>query len=112
MIARGLPDNFSGRPMKLSKEDVLKIADLARLELSEAEVEKYATQLSSILDYVENLNKLNVEGIEPTAHAILVPTPYREDQVIQDTTLEKSLSNAPGAGGREDDFFKVPKVLV
>lgn len=112
MVARFSPDDFSGRIMKLSKEDVLRIADLARLELSETEVEKYSTQLSSILDYVENLDKLNVEGIEPTAHAVLVPTPYREDQVLQDTTLEKSLSNAPGTHGREGDFFKVPKVLV
>lgn len=94
--------------MKLSKEEVLKIATLARLELSASEVEKYSHQLSSILEYVEKLNQLNIEGIEPTAHAVLVPTPFREDRVAQDETMEKSLQNAPD---REETFFKVPKVL-
>lgn len=95
--------------MKLTHEQVLKIADLARLELSEAEVEKYAEQLSAILDHVESLNKLNVDGIEPTAHAVSVPTPLREDVARQDETLEKSLGNAPDCEG---PFFKVPKVIA
>ena len=95
--------------MKLSRDEVLKIAHLARLELRPGEAETYTTQLSSILDYVEKLNRLKVEGIEPTAHAILVPTPFRPDEAHPDGTREKSLSNAPG---REDDFFKVPKVLT
>lgn len=95
--------------MKFTREEVLKIADLARLELSETEVETYAAQLSSILDYVENLNRLDTKGIGPTAHAVLVPTPFRADEVVQNHTLGKSLENAPD---REDDFFKVPKVLA
>lgn len=98
--------------MKLTKEDVLKIANLARLELNAQEVEMFRTQLSGILDYMEKLNALNVDGIEPTAHAVEVPTPFREDAVFavsEDTTREKSLQNAPD---REDDFFKVPKVLA
>jgi len=94
--------------MKLSKDEVLKIANLARLELSAPEVEKYGDQLSAILDYVETLNKLDVSGIEPTAHAVMVPTPFRADVVKADTTREKSLLNAPD---REDTFFKVPKVI-
>lgn len=95
--------------MKLTKEDVLKIANLARLELNAQEVEMFRTQLSGILDYMEKLNTLNVDGIEPTAHAVEVPTPFREDAVSEDTTREKSLQNSPD---REDDFFKVPKVLA
>lgn len=95
--------------MKLSKEEVLKIANLARLELSSDETEKYATQLSSILDYVEKLNELDVKDIEPTAHAVSVSTPFRKDEVVIDETREKSLQNAPD---REDDFFKVPKVIT
>lgn len=94
--------------MSLTKDDVLKIARLARLELSGEEEERYATQLSAILDYVETLNQLNVEGIEPTAHAVMVPTPFREDEVVSEVMLEKSLANAPD---REETFFKVPKVL-
>lgn len=94
--------------MSLTKEQVLKIADLARLDLSEAEVEKYGSQLSSILKYVETLNQLDVSSIEPTAHAVSVATPFREDVAVQDDTLEKSLRNAPD---QEVPFFKVPKVL-
>jgi aspartyl-tRNA(Asn)/glutamyl-tRNA(Gln) amidotransferase subunit C len=94
--------------MKLSKEEVLKIANLARLDLSAAEVEKYGDQLSAILDYVEMLNKLDVSGIEPTAHAVMVPTPFRADLPVPDATREKSLANAPD---REGTFFKVPKVI-
>jgi aspartyl-tRNA(Asn)/glutamyl-tRNA(Gln) amidotransferase subunit C len=94
--------------MKLSKDEVLKIADLARLELSPAEVETYGDQLSAILDYVEALNKLDVKDIEPTAHAVLVPAPFRADEVVPDAAREKSLANAPD---REDTFFKVPKVI-
>lgn len=95
--------------MKLSPQEVLKIANLARLQLSAEEVDRYGGQLSAILDYIEKLKSLNVEGIEPTAHAMLVPTPFREDVVVQDKTLEKSLKNSPDWEG---PFFKVPKVLA
>ena len=74
-------------------------------------MERYSTQLSSILDYIEKLNRLNVDGIEPTAHAVLVPTPFRSDEAVQNQTREQSLSNAPAPEGREGDFFKVPKVI-
>lgn len=94
--------------MKLSNDEVLKIANLARLELSADEVERYGGQLSAILDYVETLNKLDVTGIEPMAHAVMVPTPFRADDMKVDTTREKSLANAPD---REETFFKVPKVI-
>ena len=95
--------------MALTKDEVLKIARLARLELSPDEVQTYGTQLSAILEYVEKLKKLNVEGIEPTAHAMLVPTPFREDEAAKDGSFEKSLVNAPD---REGNFFKVPKVIA
>ena len=100
--------------MKLTHQEVLKIADLARLELSPDEVEKYSTQLSAILNYVEKLNLLDVKNIEPTAHAVMVPTPLRPDvgtdpALAGSPLLENSLANAPD---REDSFFKVPKVLA
>jgi aspartyl-tRNA(Asn)/glutamyl-tRNA(Gln) amidotransferase subunit C len=94
--------------MKLSREEVLKIANLARLNLTDAEVEKYTKELSSILDYVEKLNTLDVSAIEPTAHAVFIPTPFRDDEMVADTTREGSLQNAPD---REGDFFKVPRVI-
>ncbi len=95
--------------MKLTREEVLKIAHLARLELTPAEVEKYTDQLSAILKHVEKLNSLNVEGIEPTAHAVLVPTPFRADEVVAGETHDASLANAPD---RDGPFFKVPKVIA
>ena len=95
--------------MPVSKEEVLKITHLARLEFSAAEIEKQTTQLSAILDYVRKLNELKIEGVEPTAHAVLVPTPFRADEVVQNQSQQKSLKNAPD---REGDFFKVPRVIT
>lgn len=95
--------------MKLTHEEVKKIARLARLQLTEADLEKYATQLSAVLSYIERLNQLDTANIEPTAHAFLVPTPFREDKVKPYTEQELSLQNAPD---REGPFFKVPKVIA
>ncbi len=86
--------------MAISKEEVLKIAYLARLELSSTEIEKYVTQLSAILEYIQKLDELKIEGIEPTAHAISVSTPFREDERIDDRS------------DRERKFFKVPRVIT
>ena len=94
--------------MKITGQEVEKIALLARLELSEAEKERYARELSEIISYVERLNELDLTRIEPTAHAVFVPTPLREDRVVPDSTKEESLAAAPD---REDDFFRVPKVI-
>ena len=81
---------------------------MLRLELSPAEVEKYAGQLSAILDYVGQLNKLDVSKIEPTAHAVSVPTPFREDEAVPSQGLEEALAAAPD---RDGGFFRVPKVI-
>lgn len=94
--------------MKLSPEEVRKIAELARLEIDPVEIEKYSTQLSNILNFVEKLNELDVSGIEPTAHAISVPTPMRNDEPAEFKNQEEVLSQAPDREGR---FFKVPKVI-
>ncbi len=94
--------------MALSKDEVLKIARLARLELSEREVERYGSQLSAILEHVEALKSLDVSKVEPTAHAVAVPTPFRADEVVEAGTLEACLKNAPA---HEGPFFKVPKVI-
>lgn len=94
--------------MPLTPEQVKKIAELARLDLSTAEIEKYANQLSAILDYVARLNELDVSAIEPTAHAVSVPTPFRKDAVVPFAAQGEALSGAPD---REGDFFRVPKVI-
>ncbi|MBI2982496.1 MAG: Asp-tRNA(Asn)/Glu-tRNA(Gln) amidotransferase subunit GatC [Deltaproteobacteria bacterium] len=94
--------------MKLSPEEVRKISELARLEMNPAEIEKYSAQLSNILSFVERLNELDVSGIEPTAHAISVPTPMQSDEPAEFKNQEEVLSQVPDREGR---FFKVPKVI-
>ena len=94
--------------MKISKKEVLDTAELARLEFKESELEKFTEQLGNILEYIEDLNELDTEGIEPTSHGVEIPTPLREDKVVQLITTDEALRNAPE---REEDFFVVPKVI-
>lgn len=93
---------------RIDETQVRKVAKLARLELSNAEVEEFAGQLSAILDYVERMNKLNTEGVEPLAHCLPINNVFREDIVKESLGTEKTLANAPQ---RDGAFFKVPKIL-
>jgi len=94
--------------VKITRETVLHVAGLARLSLSEEEVDTYARQLNAILEYMDQLNALDTAGIEPTEHVIPLETPFREDRATPSLDLEKSLRNAPDRSG---SFFKVPKIL-
>ena len=93
---------------KIDKSQVKKVAKLARLELSEAEIEEFAGQLNAIIDYVERMNKLNTEGVEPMAHCLPVSNVFRDDVIKESLGTEKTLANAPQ---RDEAFFKVPKIL-
>jgi aspartyl-tRNA(Asn)/glutamyl-tRNA(Gln) amidotransferase subunit C len=93
---------------KIDKSQVKKVAKLARLELSEAEIEEFAGQLNAIIDYVERMNKLNTEGVEPMAHCLPVNNVFRDDVIKESLGTEKTLVNAPQSDG---PFFKVPKIL-
>ena len=93
---------------KIDKSQVKKVAKLARLELSEAEIEEFAGQLNAIIDYVERMNKLNTEGAEPMAHCLPVSNVFRDDVIKESLGTEKTLANAPQSDG---PFFKVPKIL-
>jgi len=93
---------------KIDKSQVKKVAKLARLELSEAEIEEFAGQLNAIIDYVERMNKLNTEGVEPMAHCLPVSNVFRDDVIKESLGTEKTLANAPQSDG---PFFKVPKIL-
>lgn len=93
---------------KIDKAEVRKVAKLARLELSEVEVEEFASQLSAILDYVEKMNELDTTNVEPLAHCLPVNNVFREDSVKESLGTEKTLANAPQ---RDGEFFKVPKIL-
>jgi len=67
----------------LSKEEVKHIAKLARLGLTDAEIEKFQKELSAILDYVEKLKEVDISGVEPTSHSVLVENIMRKDEVLK-----------------------------
>jgi aspartyl-tRNA(Asn)/glutamyl-tRNA(Gln) amidotransferase subunit C len=92
----------------IDREQVHKVALLARLELTPEEEEQFTTQLGSILDYVEQLNELDVTDVPPTTRAIDVSNITRKDDLQPYTDREAILSSAPQ---QEGDFFKVPKIL-
>lgn len=91
-----------------TRNDVLRVAELARLELSDDEAERMTASIVQILDHVEALQALDTEGIVPTAHAIPLATPMRPDVAEPGIDPERALANAPR---REGDAFAVPKVL-
>jgi aspartyl-tRNA(Asn)/glutamyl-tRNA(Gln) amidotransferase subunit C len=96
--------------MKITRKDVEYVAKLARLELSEQEKERYAGQLESILGYIDKLNALDTTNVPPTSHVMNLKNVWREDEFkpCPDATREALLAIAPE---REDDFFKVKKVI-
>ncbi len=93
---------------KIDQAQVRKVAKLSRLELTEAEVEEFTGQLSAILDYVEKMNELDTDNIEPLAHCLPISNVFRQDRVKESLGTEKTLGNAPQ---RDGEFFKVPKIL-
>ena len=92
----------------LTRDDVLRVATLARLELSDDEAERMAAELAQILEHVAALQALDTEGTVPTAHAIPLATPLRPDTPDPGLDVDLALSNAPR---REGDAFAVPKVI-
>jgi aspartyl-tRNA(Asn)/glutamyl-tRNA(Gln) amidotransferase subunit C len=94
--------------MSLSAEEVRKVADLARLELSEADVETMARQLSAIVDYINQLQLVNTDGIEPLAHALDLHDVFRNDVPDKSLSEDEALANAPA---RKDNFYSVPAVF-
>jgi len=94
--------------MPISKQDVEKVAKLARLEVTAAEKEAFAKQLSQILTHVKKLSQYDTKGIEPTTTVTGQVNVFREDIVRPSLPTDKALANAPE---READGFCVPKIL-
>jgi aspartyl-tRNA(Asn)/glutamyl-tRNA(Gln) amidotransferase subunit C len=94
--------------MALTRDEVLHVATLARLSLDPAEIELFTRQLNDILAYVEKLQELDTEGIEPLAHVIPVFNVFREDEVTTGLDRDQALDNAPA---REAGAFLVPKII-
>jgi aspartyl-tRNA(Asn)/glutamyl-tRNA(Gln) amidotransferase subunit C len=96
-------------PASLSREDVLRIAELARLDLTADEVELFTRQLAGILDYVEQIRALDTSGVAPTSHVMNEPA-EREDVPVAALDRSAALANAPDAAS-EAGLFKVPRVM-
>jgi aspartyl-tRNA(Asn)/glutamyl-tRNA(Gln) amidotransferase subunit C len=94
--------------MNLAREEVQRVAMLARLRLTPEEEERLTAQLDNILHYVGKLNELDTSGIEPFAHAVDMTIPMREDVVTNEPNAELLLANAPA---QENSFFQVPKII-
>ena len=92
----------------ISKKEVEYVAKLAKIEISEKEKEFLGEQLSKILDYIDKLKELNVEGIEPMREVGESKDVLREDKARASGAKEDILNNAPL---REGDYFKIPKVI-
>jgi aspartyl-tRNA(Asn)/glutamyl-tRNA(Gln) amidotransferase subunit C len=91
--------------MAISREEVLHVAKLAHLDLTEDEVEKFSEQLSAILDAVSKVSELDLSEVPPTSHPLDLVNVWREDEPRPSLSLDDVFANAPD---REDDFFRVP----
>jgi aspartyl-tRNA(Asn)/glutamyl-tRNA(Gln) amidotransferase subunit C len=89
-------------------EQVRKVARLARLELSDADLTRMTEQLTNILNYVDQLTELNTDGVEPMAHPLPVQNVFRDDEPRPSLPVDEALKNAPTRLG---NFFGVPAVL-
>lgn len=94
--------------MAITLDDARWIAHLARLELSQAELQTMARQLSGILDYVQQLNNLNTDGVEPLAHPLPILNVFRPDEPAPSLPVDEALANAPKRSG---PFYGVPAVF-
>jgi aspartyl-tRNA(Asn)/glutamyl-tRNA(Gln) amidotransferase subunit C len=92
----------------ISREDVEHVARLARLHLSDEERARMQDQLSGILAYIDKLRALDVDGVEPTTHAVPLVNVMRDDEIRPCLPREEMLGNAPDRSG---DFFRVPRIL-
>ena len=93
---------------KISSSDVRKVAQLARLELPDDQIELYTAQIEEILSYVDQLQEIDTKNVPPTTRAVEVVNAMREDLVDVKCLREDILNQAPH---REGDFFRVPKIL-
>jgi len=94
--------------MPVTIQDVDHIAELAKLEFTDAEKEKMTHQLNRILQYMEQLNSLDTSAVEPLSHVIELGNVFRADEVKEGIHTEEALKNAPS---KTEQFFRVPKVI-
>jgi aspartyl-tRNA(Asn)/glutamyl-tRNA(Gln) amidotransferase subunit C len=108
MNAAFLPQPEFRGSMKITVQDVEYIARLARLEYSDEEKDTFTEQFNVILGYIETLNELDTDGVEPLSHVIELSNVVREDETQSSLPIDLVLKNAPAKSGR---YFTVPKVI-
>ena len=94
--------------MKITKEQIQHIAVLSRLNLSEEEKDLFGSQLSSILDYMDQLNELDTRETEPTSHVLSLNNVMRDDILASSLPGEEALKNAPS---HSENLYRVPRIL-
>ena len=94
--------------MKITREEVQQIAVLARLDLAADEQKQLVGQLNHILEYMDKLNELDTDTVEPLSHAVDVVNVLRPDKAVNQPQTEGMLQNAPA---RDGDFLSVPKII-
>ena len=94
--------------MSVSRKDVEHIAELARLKFNKEELENFTNQLNEILTYVEKLNELDTENVEPLSHPVENNNVFRDDIVKPSIQKNEALKNSPE---NDENFFRVPKVI-
>ena len=94
--------------MRLTQKEVEYVADLARIQVSEAEKDRLSHQLSSILTYMEELNQVDTKGIIPMASVVSQANVLREDEVCKSVPRNEAVGNAPST---KDGMFQVPKII-
>ncbi|MCP8617859.1 Asp-tRNA(Asn)/Glu-tRNA(Gln) amidotransferase subunit GatC [Salirhabdus salicampi] len=92
----------------ISKDQVKHVAKLARLAITEEEAEMFTDQLSSIIDFAEELNELNTDDVKPTTHVLDLKNVMRKDEARKWISQEEALKNAPD---QKDGQFRVPSIL-
>ena len=94
--------------MKITKNEIIHVANLARLEIDEASLDTVTEQIGRILEYVDTLNQVDTKNIQGTSHAITLTNAFREDIIKEQLTNNQALSNAPE---KENGAFVVPKIV-
>ena len=94
--------------MAVTKKDVEKIAELAKLKFSDEELKNFTPQMNEILSYMDKLNELDTEDVKPLSHPVEQINVFREDELKSSVSTEEALKNAPD---KTDNHFKVPKVI-
>lgn len=92
----------------ISKEEIEHIAELAHIQLNEKEKEVFTDQFNDILDFFNEIDKVNTEGVPPTLHTLSVSNVYREDKITPSLSKEDALKNAPK---KERGYFKAPRII-